>query len=1131
MPLSLDLFPVVPPSRTALTSADIREYITNISWANFKAIETLLETVESQLNALPVTYRQASLPDSANSLDRWVDTSSGEQEKICTNPYTSGNGNSGDWTDLRDAATLAIANSAAGDAATAKLLNASDFPAAYTKDWLFVNTSTGAVYVCIETYDASFLGDKSTKYQALVDQSSSAAITSLQTQVDNFADDDIIASAEKRALELEWTQVQNNKTLGDSLATSLATTGSSEYIAMVAAYDALDTYLNTTLELFTDLNSDLSLVAQGSSRSTWNSTWSSWYQANQAYANSVSLLFNTDIDSIQGDETITQAEARDYEIRWDYEVQNYALHDEVTTNLDNSGVIDKSSNAEWSAYEAAYNAMNTYLNTTLDLFNNTTWPLVLSTKGSSATEWKQLWQDLSDTERAVSLLSNNAFAAQIDSLADDGTISKGGEKILANQGWNAIFGTDGLDGEYALLTNRANSLISAGNTTLTTPRDSLTLAYNDLKSYLDSLTSFYDTTVDTSVDNTTWDSKWNLYYTKYAALDKAASDIADSDIGLISGLVNDEAVTAGKEKQELIELFDQLTTEKNNMQTRASVGIGADTSGYITAYDDLKTFLYGLFADTGDGANFNNKDLGANSVNRSIWKQRFDEYYDQREALQTAIIQNNVTNLNRDSAAIPNMAVDGSITSEEKYVAKTYWNVIFGADALPDDDGEHDALETQATNLGVTQIYIDEFNDAFVRLWNFLTDDSHGAPNSETAVLNLFDDMGSPKALDVAQQAYWQQYWSDYYTKRDAITTQIQNQLQVNLDAKLERDGSLAMTGALDMGGFVISNAAQAAGAGQLVEYQQWIDRNAVVDNLLDQDVSLNAAPTFGANTRIGDNQISSSSIEIGSAGTGSRTSWVDFHAADTPGDYNARIIREAGANGSFNLVNFGTGNVNFDNPDGSDFVFNTNQYDSDFFVLGTSASNALMWDASANRLGVNDVSPDRTLDVNGDGQFSGGLFNTTIGSTNSIDGAAMQAGTIPLAALVGGGVDVEYVIEKDAETTNTGTDAVVVDATLTLPAGKEWKYVKIVIGMYLGQIQNIGTINEILVDGNDNTTNFGFIDQPVSTAGGENISHTIIAEGVPSVTDQDITIQVELSTAGDAAATNRRAYLVGIAG
>jgi len=73
MPLELTPFPIVPEQRTALTSAGIRQYITSPAWANFGKLEELIESIETQFSTFPITYKSASLPDSANLFDRWVD--------------------------------------------------------------------------------------------------------------------------------------------------------------------------------------------------------------------------------------------------------------------------------------------------------------------------------------------------------------------------------------------------------------------------------------------------------------------------------------------------------------------------------------------------------------------------------------------------------------------------------------------------------------------------------------------------------------------------------------------------------------------------------------------------------------------------------------------------------------------------------------------------------------------------------------------------------------------------------------------------------------------------------------------------------------------------------------------------
>lgn len=56
--------------------------------------------------------------------------------------------------------------------------------------------------------------------------------------------------------------------------------------------------------------------------------------------------------------------------------------------------------------------------------------------------------------------------------------------------------------------------------------------------------------------------------------------------------------------------------------------------------------------------------------------------------------------------------------------------------------------------------------------------------------------------------------------------------------------------------------------------------------------------------------------IELGSSISAPATAYFDFHSIGTPAsDYEARIVREAGANGNFSLINTGTGNLAISTP------------------------------------------------------------------------------------------------------------------------------------------------------------------------------------------------------------------------
>ena len=68
--------------------------------------------------------------------------------------------------------------------------------------------------------------------------------------------------------------------------------------------------------------------------------------------------------------------------------------------------------------------------------------------------------------------------------------------------------------------------------------------------------------------------------------------------------------------------------------------------------------------------------------------------------------------------------------------------------------------------------------------------------------------------------------------------------------------------------------------------------------------------------------------LEIGYYRTGAAPSWVDFHTTDDPGtDFEARLIRDTGPNGEFNLEQTGTGPIRIRHMDGGDIQLDTTGY------------------------------------------------------------------------------------------------------------------------------------------------------------------------------------------------------------
>ncbi len=60
-----------------------------------------------------------------------------------------------------------------------------------------------------------------------------------------------------------------------------------------------------------------------------------------------------------------------------------------------------------------------------------------------------------------------------------------------------------------------------------------------------------------------------------------------------------------------------------------------------------------------------------------------------------------------------------------------------------------------------------------------------------------------------------------------------------------------------------------------------------------------------------GNTTVASDSIEINALGSGDRNSYIDFHAAGTGTDYNARILRNLGVNAQLQIIQTGTGDIN----------------------------------------------------------------------------------------------------------------------------------------------------------------------------------------------------------------------------
>lgn len=99
--------------------------------------------------------------------------------------------------------------------------------------------------------------------------------------------------------------------------------------------------------------------------------------------------------------------------------------------------------------------------------------------------------------------------------------------------------------------------------------------------------------------------------------------------------------------------------------------------------------------------------------------------------------------------------------------------------------------------------------------------------------------------------------------------------------------------------------------------------------------------------------------IEVGNGRTGNGTTYIDFHTSPTP-DYDARIIKDAGANGDLSITNLGTGSTTLTQNNGP-IVF--------------VANGEKMRITADGKVGINNGSPIYNLDVTGTFHATGAAY------------------------------------------------------------------------------------------------------------------------------------------------------------
>jgi len=158
--------------------------------------------------------------------------------------------------------------------------------------------------------------------------------------------------------------------------------------------------------------------------------------------------------------------------------------------------------------------------------------------------------------------------------------------------------------------------------------------------------------------------------------------------------------------------------------------------------------------------------------------------------------------------------------------------------------------------------------------------------------------------------------------------------------------------------------------------------------------VVLSASPSFTGTASFGPAILTGTGLttgdaqlELGGNRTGSGLAYIDLHAI-SGGDFQARLIRYAGANGGLDLIQTGTGGMVISNDGSADTVFKTNALER-------------MRITNAGDVGIGQSSPGAKLDVTGNIRLSAASPNIEFNN-----GGAMVYGPAgnTLAFATGGG-------------------------------------------------------------------------------------------------------------------------------
>jgi len=410
------------------------------------------------------------------------------------------------------------------------------------------------------------------------------------SQLETIADDHILSKNEKPTVVMNYNTIISEQVGLDTIANTYA---------IVTEKNSYDTYMNTLTSFLTGLspayddfttdtplNTEYPLVSFGAGlfgagsyggfKNTLYNHFENVYVSKQALIDKINEVsdINTGLAQTTADNAITELNgiSSDSIISPVEKLTSRQLWNNIVNekpDLDNIAVVyNITGDTEYTDYVSSYNVLNTYLNTTINVFDSmttetnivrTTWDINWENYYNKKIIFMNYISDVSNTNTTVAqTTADNAVQSLVDISTD--SIVTPSEKRIVQQNWRSIVD------QYTNLINRASAIGFTGS-----ELTNLSSAYNTLDIYINiTLNLFLDISTNTNITRTTWNTNWQAYYSKSTIL---INSLDSYSVSYTSVKVGDDAVSlpAGG----------------------TGGGFGVDTNGHVRITNDNNDMYFG----------------------------------------------------------------------------------------------------------------------------------------------------------------------------------------------------------------------------------------------------------------------------------------------------------------------------------------------------------------------------------------------------------------------------------------------------------------------------------------------------------------------------------------------------------